>query len=453
MILGWKRRLVGALLLAIVPSLMPCYGSEQTNAGVEASGTIAQVDGHGASASSTASDTLLARVRDIYARALSYEREGELDLAIKSVQKLLRVGPDLAEAKGRLVVLQSKREGRLQLIRLEQEYEEALQAYGANDWAQATAIFELIYRRAPDFRDVQQRLQYARFAASSSSIRDFVTSAYRDALAARDRKDYSAALVALERVQVLQPDYLDVPVLIPEVEALRRESLQFLTDAAAAPATTVTADSLYRCALVAMAHGDWEMAIDLLQEIQQFRPDYARLEVDLSFALQQAQRGKLDSDASASDRFEAAASALKWVSVATVVLLGISLLFESVRVRGYQLIGEWRRAAALLERRLERRPNQHGPWLQLASLYAEHNQNHDQAINAYEKALYLKCDVPLHDKMRSLMTDYYLKELKSSSRAVAFFEGELGRAVIDRSATKASSGARAPRPRAANGRE
>lgn len=452
MILGWKRGLVGVLLLNLLPLLTLSNGAAQTVAAGEAFGADAQIGGHGNSASSIAPDSSLAQFGAIYARALSYEREGEQVLAIKSLQKLLRLDPDLADVRSRLAALLSERESRLQLTRLEQKYQEALQAYDAQDWALAKAILELIYRRAPDFRDVQQRLHYTRFAASSRSIRDFVASAYRDALAARERRDYSAALVTLERVQALQADYLDVPVLIPEVETLRRESFQSQTNAATTLATTVTADSLYRCALVAMAHGDWEMAIGILQEIQQIRPDYARLEVDLNFALQQAKREKLDPGTSDSSRSGVATGALIWASVVAVLVVGISLFFESVRVRVYQLIGKWQRAAALLERRLERHPNQHGCWLQLVALYARHDQADERAINAYEKALYLKWNISLHEKMRSLMTDYYLQEHQCSTRAVAFFEGELGRAVISRPGAKVSSGARPPHSGATNGR-
>jgi len=160
-----------------------------------------------------------------YAAGLVALKERDWTRAILAFEKVLAIDRNFREARKRLAEAQSGLDRESTEIIVARYYAEGVSALNRNDWGGALAALEKVRKINPNYRDVTTLLAEVEKALAPQSHALTTTlpapaapmnpdSLYRNALMALETKDWMQAIVMLERLQLLQPNYRDVPELL-----------------------------------------------------------------------------------------------------------------------------------------------------------------------------------------------------------------------------------------------
>jgi tetratricopeptide (TPR) repeat protein len=189
--------------------------------------------------------------------------------------------------------------------RLEQLYNQGLEAFYTDEWELAVRCFQAILDEQPAYPEVQEKLDEADRRANLANLR-------RKASAARDAGDWDVALASLQALAEEIPDDLQVRAELREGETQKRLKdlyadaqqlyeaghweavlnvfsqidaidpeyddpgglLPVAQEKVAERELEVRLETDYNQALQAMDRGDWEMARDQLRQVKELDPDY-----------------------------------------------------------------------------------------------------------------------------------------------------------------------------------
>ncbi|MDZ7291529.1 MAG: tetratricopeptide repeat protein [candidate division KSB1 bacterium] len=174
----------------------------------------------------------------LYEQAQKEAEAGNLEKAIGSYERLLQQAGDYKDAKTRLEATRQQLAQNQTRAKLEESYVTGTSAMKAGNWALAILSFEKILEMEANYRDVTQRLEEARRALESESTDAIVTRYYTEGVAAMSRNDLGSALAAFERVRKLNPNYRNVADLLRQVDQSLQEKEKSAATAAATLAQT-----------------------------------------------------------------------------------------------------------------------------------------------------------------------------------------------------------------------
>ncbi len=160
-----------------------------------------------------------------YATGLAALKGHDWTRAILAFEKVLAMDRNFREARKRLAEAQSGLDRESTEIIVARYYAEGVSALNRNDWGGALAALEKVRKINPNYRDVAKLLAEVEKALALQSHALTTTlpapavpvnpdSLYRNALMALETKDWMQAIVTLEKLQLLQPHYRDVPDLL-----------------------------------------------------------------------------------------------------------------------------------------------------------------------------------------------------------------------------------------------
>lgn len=166
-----------------------------------------------------------AQLEEDYTAGMSALREKNWTMAILAFEKVLKTDESFRDAQKRLNEAERELEDESTETVVARYYVDGVAALNRNDLGNALAALEKVRRLNASYRNVNnlleeidQRLQQqAKPAAAAASEK--IDSLYQEALAARAQEDWLQALVALEKLQLLQPNYRDVVTLLAESRA------------------------------------------------------------------------------------------------------------------------------------------------------------------------------------------------------------------------------------------
>jgi tetratricopeptide (TPR) repeat protein len=158
---------------------------------------------------------------------MSAWRERNWTLAILSFEKVLAVDADFGEASKRLEDAKRALDNESTEAVTARYYVDGVAAMDRDDLGGALAAFEKVrklnsrYRNTNELlQEVEQRLrQKTKPAAAIAASPQQMEALYQEATSARAKKDWLQAVVALEKLQLLQPDYHDAALLLAEARA------------------------------------------------------------------------------------------------------------------------------------------------------------------------------------------------------------------------------------------
>lgn len=158
----------------------------------------------------------------LYEQAQKYISEGKLELAIATYESLVQQAGIYKDARTKLQEARQQLEEKQLNERLESEYANGIAALKGRNWARAILAFEKILEDDRSFRDARRRLAEAQNGLDRESTATVVARYYTEGLSAMGQNDFGAALAALEKVRKLSPNYRDTENLLADVEnALR----------------------------------------------------------------------------------------------------------------------------------------------------------------------------------------------------------------------------------------
>jgi tetratricopeptide (TPR) repeat protein len=166
-----------------------------------------------------------AQLEEDYAAGLSAWREQNWTQAILAFEKVLAVDANFGEAGKMLAEAKRGLEKESLETVTARYYVDGVTAMNRDDLGAALAAFEKVRKLNPRYRDagemlaeVEQRLQQKATPTAAVSPQQ-LEALYQEALVAREAQDWLQAVVALEKLQLLQPNYRDVITLLAEARA------------------------------------------------------------------------------------------------------------------------------------------------------------------------------------------------------------------------------------------
>lgn len=158
-------------------------------------------------------------IEALYSQALKHAAEGSLEMAIATYDELLKLSPNYKDAKARLQVVREQLEERQLADWLESEYAIGLALLKAHDWTRAVVTFENILEVDRGFRDARRRLAEAKRGLEKDSSEIITARYYADGIASMNQNDLGRALAAFEKLKSINPTYRNVASLIDEIES------------------------------------------------------------------------------------------------------------------------------------------------------------------------------------------------------------------------------------------
>lgn len=165
-----------------------------------------------------------AQLEEDYTAGMSALREKNWTMAILAFEKVLKTDESFRDAQKRLNEAERELEDESTETVVARYYVDGVAALNRNDLGNALAALEKVRRLNASYRNVtnlleeiDQRLQQQTKPAAAASEK--IDSLYQEALAARAQEDWLQAMVALEKLQLLQPNYRDVVTLLAESRA------------------------------------------------------------------------------------------------------------------------------------------------------------------------------------------------------------------------------------------
>lgn len=304
---------------------------------------------------------------------------------------------------------------------LEHEYIVGMAALRVRDWTRAIHSFQKVVEMNPAFRDARRRLNQARYWHKRESREVMLARYYAEGVLALNRNDLDEALVALEKVHKIDPNYRDTAALLAEVKS-------GLTASSAAPlASPANLDSLYQEALAALAKEDWMQAVFAFEKIQLLQPGYRDVADRLRHARERVRQAKAvpprrDSDGNFSF-YVVVGSAL--AALVVLPLLGAIAFSPATRARACLLQGKYVSAAQLYEKILERSPDKVKLYPTLANIYLVLGRKDEKALKVFKTVLQLNLASRNREEINSIVAQKYLTEGRTDSDAIEVLENAL----------------------------
>jgi tetratricopeptide (TPR) repeat protein len=171
-----------------------------------------------------AAKQIQAQLEADYEAGLSALREKNWTAAIISFEKVLKVDEKFREARKKIDEAERELKAENTETVVARYYVDGIDALNRDDLASALAAFERVRRLNSRYRNVnalleeiEQRLQAQAKPAALASGQ--VDSLYQQALTAAGGKDWLQAVIALEKLQLLQPNHRNAVALLAEARA------------------------------------------------------------------------------------------------------------------------------------------------------------------------------------------------------------------------------------------
>jgi tetratricopeptide (TPR) repeat protein len=154
-----------------------------------------------------------------YAAGLQALKTQDWTSAVLAFEKVLELDRDHRDAHRRLAAAKKGLERESTETILARYYAEGVTAMNNNDLGGALAALEKVRQLNPAYRDVADLLSALEVklagpapspATNAAALPASVDSLYQEALSSMDKEDWVQAVVALEKIQLLQPNYRDV---------------------------------------------------------------------------------------------------------------------------------------------------------------------------------------------------------------------------------------------------
>ncbi len=173
-------------------------------------------------------------VATLLEQAQGYERAGNLELALASYESLLKLEGSALEARTKYENVKQQLAQKQLAETLEQEYAIAQSAMKARDWTRATLALEKILGLDANYKDARRRLSEAQKALDRESKDTIVARYYAEGVAAMNRRDFGDAMTAFAKVNKINPQYRNTAALQKEIEQTLSQKAKPLPESLAA---------------------------------------------------------------------------------------------------------------------------------------------------------------------------------------------------------------------------
>ena len=359
----------------------------------------------------------------LYEQAQRETAAGNLAAAITTYEALLQQNNAYKDAPAQLENLKQQLAAQQTQAKLEEDYAAGTAALREKNWTAAILAFEKVLQTDENFREARERLAEAERALKNESAENIVARYYVDGVDALNRNDLGSALAAFERVRRLNSRYRNTSELLAQIEQRLQQQTQAV--AAPAPANGEVIENLYQEALAARSQENWMQAVVALEKLQLLQPNYR----DAITLLAESRAQLLLAGKKPVEREPAGYSLLSIGGALAVIvllpLLGYAVFSPTARARFHLLRGNLLAAAQIYEKILLRHPERVRLYPLLANLYLLMRRQDEPAMKIYKAILNLNIATQKREEINALVAQNYLTEGRTDSDAIAVLESAL----------------------------
>lgn len=154
----------------------------------------------------------------LFEQAQKEATAGNWEAAITTYETLLQQDGAYKDAPAKLEILRRQLAEKQVRAKLEEDYDAGMSALREQNWTAAILAFENALKADENFRDARKRLEEAERELKNESAEAIVARYYVDGVSALNRNDLGSALAALEKVRRLNPRYRNVADLLEEID-------------------------------------------------------------------------------------------------------------------------------------------------------------------------------------------------------------------------------------------
>ncbi len=361
----------------------------------------------------------------LFERAQQYERAGNLEMALASYESVLKLDNSHLEARTKHENLKQQLEKRQLTEVLEKEYSTGMSAFKARDWTRATLAFEKILALDPSYKDARSRLAEAQKALDRESKDTIVARYYAEGVAAMNRKDLGGALVALEKAGKINPQYRNTASLLKEIEQslaskpnapAERPAAGVNVDSLYQVAQVAADQKDWVQALIVLEQ------IALLSP--NYRDVTERLE-NARVQLEQAKAAPVEVASPEQESTPLWQNTVALAALLLLPVFGFVMLSPTTRARYNLLRNNYAGAAEIYERILARHPERTKLYPALANLYFLLGRRDPQALKVYKTILQLNLVMQNREGINAIVAEHYLTEGRTDSDVIEVLENAL----------------------------
>ncbi|KAA3656772.1 MAG: hypothetical protein DWQ10_14675 [Calditrichaeota bacterium] len=376
-------------------------------------------------------DSLLARkekvtlLTSLYNEGLRYEKENKFELAIATFEQILAQDNTFKDASDRLAALEKRIFEKNKDSELQNAYTEGIVAMESKEWTHAIIAFERVIKTDAGFKDAAKKLQVAKNNLKSQNQSLIIERFYADGKQAIFARNWGAALVALEKVKNINPNFKDVQILLAEVEERISSSLTSDNNTTIDLKTASMLDSLYTEAQGYIHLEDWFKSVSLLEKIQIIKPGYRDVIDLLATARTNLALSNNDLQNSIAMRNKGNSTLYYGGILFSLVffpLLGFVLFVPHARAKAFTLIGKHHLAANIYEKLLQENPGKLKLYSPLANAYLINGRRDQKALELFSTILKLNLNIPNRKQLEKIVQQKYLARGSRSSEAIQAFK-------------------------------
>jgi len=163
-------------------------------------------------------ETATTELAQLYESALSNYQSGNWNEAIREFEQLLRINPSYRDAAERLSAAKTQLENQeLETVKL-RLYQSAQAAIQDKDWVAAVAYLEQLLNLAPGYRNTAELLSHAKKFVKATPEINGEDELYEKGIHYLQEENFLEAIIAFEKVTLIDPDYKNVRALLAEAK-------------------------------------------------------------------------------------------------------------------------------------------------------------------------------------------------------------------------------------------
>ncbi|MFQ5628680.1 MAG: tetratricopeptide repeat protein [bacterium] len=363
----------------------------------------------------------------LFDQAQKYESIGNLELAATIYEALIQKAPERKDIAQRLTDIRNTLKNKQVQEILESEYAIGLEALKKKEWVRALFAFEKVLELDLNYLDARRKWREAQRGLNRESNESVISRYYAEGLMAMKNNNYSAAYSAFEKVSKSDAKYRNVVSLLEEAEIKLAE----MEAAAIEKRKRTQIDSLHQMADVAMQEEDWVQVVVSLGILRTLVPDDEKVHERLLQAQANLKKnGSMDDEEKEAQGME---YYLTFGGFAFALLLfpvvGLFLFSPMARARVYLLRGNYAAAAMIYEKMIARNPGKVKLYPTLANIYMLSGRQDDNAIRVFKTVLQLNLPVQDRERIHSLLAQRYVTGEITDGDAIDVLERELQKEV------------------------
>ncbi len=361
----------------------------------------------------------------LYEQAQREAAAGNLAGAITTYETLLQQDGAYREAPAQLEAARQQLAAQQTQARLEEDYTAGMAALREQNWTAAILAFERVLKSDENFREARQRLEDAERALENESTETIVARYYVDGVAALNRNDVGSALAALERVRRLNSQYRNVNELLAEIDRRLQQKTKPAPAATFAPEQIENLYQEALAAVAQENWMPAVVALEKLQLLQPNYRDAVTLLAESRAQLMVAGKNMASSGLTGSSTSSLLAIGGVIAALAAFPLIGFAVFSPAARARLHLLRGNLLAAAQLYEKILSRHPERVRLYSILANIYLLLRRQDEQALKVYKAILNLNLATQKREEINAIVSQKYLTEGRTDSDAIEVLENAL----------------------------